>query len=104
MNKQSLREQSSIISCEHMKSLAIKERDYNHFRFSQHITTPTTNIIPCDTEYLQQEHKLKQGWKIDKNNCIFKTPEYNPGEWENQFQLILPPEFGNQYNVRSKNI
>jgi len=104
MTKQNLREQSSIISCEHMKALAIKERDYNHFRFVQHITTPTMNMAPCNAEYVAQEQILQQGWKIDKNNCIYKNPEYNPGEWEKQFQPILPLEFGTQFNVRSKKI
>lgn len=103
MKELTLREQSSIISCEHMKALAQKERDYNHFRFVQHITTPTTNTIPCNSDdYLDKELKLLQGWKIDKNNCIYKSPEYNPGEWEKQFQRILPEEFGNKFNVRTK--
>lgn len=102
MNELSLKEQSSIMSCNHMKALAMKERDYNHFRFVQHITTPTTKVVPCNTEYLHKELKLQQGLKVDKNNCIFKSPEYNPGEWEKQFQRILPPEFGNQFNVRTK--
>lgn len=105
MNKQTLREQSSIISCQHMKGLAEKERDYNHFRFVQHITTPTTNLTPCGLDvYVDKQMKLQQGLRIDKNNCIYKSPEYNPGEWELQFQRILPEEFGNQFNVKTKKL
>lgn len=98
MTKQE-REQSSMISCQHMMALAKQHRDYNHYRFVQHMTTPSTNIVPCDVE---KEQKLQQGWRIDKNNCIYKSPEYNPGPWELQFQRILPEEFGMQFNVQSK--
>ena len=102
MNKLSLAEQSSIISCEHMKQLAIKERDNNYYQFHKNITN--CNIIEHEKTNSINEFKIQIGLQTNKNNCIIKTPDYNNGEWEKQFQKILPESFGNVFNIKSKKI
>jgi hypothetical protein len=95
-----LREQSSIISCEHMKWLAEKERDSNYNRFISIMTKPND----CGFKQVENEYKIQQGWRIGKKNCIYKQPEYNLGEWEKQFIKILPEDVGNSFNIQTKKI
>jgi hypothetical protein len=87
------------MSCQHMTTLAIKERDYNYNIFLQHMTTPTVPISPCG---IVDEQKLQQGIRIGKKNCVYKQPNYDKGMWEKQFHHILPDTFG--FNIRSKKI
>ena len=96
----SLREQSSIISCEHMKWLAEQERDYNYNQFVNIMSKPND----CEKKPVEIEYNIQQGWRIGKKNCIYKLPEYNSGEWEKQFTGILPQDFGNNFNIQTKKI
>jgi hypothetical protein len=86
----SLLEESNKISNDHMKSLAMKERDANYSKFRQHITTPNVpyNLCPIG-EQLKKEYTLLQGFHIDKHTCIEKKPEFNTGQWEKQHSRNL---------------
>jgi len=33
------------------------------------------------------ESELLKGFSINKKSCIYKRPEYNNGDWKNQYQL-----------------
>ena len=96
----SLQEQSCRLSYNHMTALAIKERDYNFYKYYQNITTPTIQQRNCEVP--DEELALWKGIKSDKKACIVKNPEYNSGEWEKQFQLILDPSI--KFNFQSKNL
>lgn len=81
----SLLEASNRISNDHMKAMAIQERDRNFSKFRQHITTPTVSMNMHETdEQLRREYSILQGLRVDKNTCIYKKPEYNRGYWEKQ--------------------
>ena len=94
-------EQSSTLSCQHMTALAKKEREYNFYTFSRHITTPTVPISSCG---IVDEQKLQQGIKIGKKNCVFKQPDYDKGLWEKQFKTILNEDLGNSFDIQTKKI
>jgi hypothetical protein len=96
-----IREEASMLSCKHMTSLAINERNNNYRIFMQHINTPNVPITQCGT---LDEQKLQQGISIGKKNCIYKQPDYNVGSWEKQFKNILPDTFGAAFDVHSKKL
>lgn len=94
-----LKQQSAELACAHMKELAIKQRDQNHNNFISQINNITTTY-PILTNMLNKEHNILKGYYIDKKNCVYKRPEYNRGEWENQFQTLgLSNEL---FNVQTK--
>ncbi len=100
----SLLEESNRISNEHTKALAIRQRDSNFYKYRSDITTPTTSFksVDCiDNDQISKELLLMQGFRIDKNSCIFKKPEYNTGSWKNQGQNIMATG-SSLFNIQTK--
>jgi hypothetical protein len=97
---------SSKISCDNMRALATYESKRNFYAMRNVLSMPTVSYVippsaPSDNIF-DTEHKLLRGFKIDKNTCIYKRPEYDTGSWVNQFRKILPAELENKFDIRTK--
>jgi len=83
MNTYDPKDLSSRISCNNMSYLS-----YNEAKKNGEIMD---NIFRCNMVdsyadgFRDQESSLIKGSLIGKKSCIYKRPEYNMGDWENQF-------------------
>ncbi len=103
----SLFKDSSTISLNNMRELAIRETVKNNYNLITNLSRPTVAYIHQDAvvEYeavAEMEHNLFKGIQVQKKSCIYKRPTYNEGSWVEQFNKILPYELENQFNIKTK--
>lgn len=101
----SLYEASTKLSLEHMSTLAIRDSISNHYHITNYLKPAVYYNIPASIskpEHIDQEFGLLTGFQVHKKSCIYKRPEYNQGQWTNQFTRILPVESENKFNIMSK--
>ncbi len=91
---------SAMVSCHNMSALS-KQYTYNQNRlFSDNIDMERCEKHNKWDENVEStkdfESKLWQGHSINKKSCIYKRPEYNKGDWGNQFQYsdLFAQQFG----------
>ena len=101
----SLYEESTEMSLNNMRQIAITESFRNHYNIMSRMTPNITYITPptrSQNDQLDEEHILQRGLQIGKKNCLYKRPEYDQGSWTQQFRRILPTELENTSNFESK--
>lgn len=91
---------SADISCHNMSALSMR-----YTQNQNRVFTDAINVEHCQMhnkwnenidDIKGNESKLWQGYSINKKSCIYKRPEYNMGDWSNQFQYS--DLFANQFN------
>lgn len=82
----SLWEEASDLSCKHMKQLAINELNKYRSFDTQKLYNPSCGKI----NNRDLELNILKGTFIDKKSCINKRPEYNKGNWEQNFAVYNP--------------
>jgi hypothetical protein len=82
-------EMASKLSCDHMKSLAIDELNYNKHIFDTNTCDPAwnRNIEERDRNL---EYNILSGFSINKKSCMYKKPDFNNGCWDKQFGIYNP--------------
>ena len=89
-------DQSAKISCNNIKALSSKNADNNFAIFKNNF------IDNCDKtiEQYDKEIHLFRGTTVNKKSCVYKEPEYNGGDWVNQFENILLSK--DIFNIQTK--
>ncbi len=82
---------SAKISCDNMSSLSCTYTSQQNYLFADKINMDICNYhnnYNKDVDEIKAgESELLKGFSINKKSCIYKRPEYNNGDWKNQYQL-----------------
>ena len=76
------------MTTENMAAMAARESIGNQYQYTYNLI-PTVPFVGYVDDRIGFEHKMMKGHFIDKNDCIYKRPEYNAGKWQDQFSSIL---------------
>jgi hypothetical protein len=82
---------SAKISCDNMSSLSCTYTSQQNHLFADKINMDICNYhnnYNRDVDEIKAgESELLKGFSINKKSCIYKRPEYNNGDWKNQYLL-----------------
>ena len=80
---------SAKISCNNMSSLSSDYTTQQNNLFIDRINMDICNYQNSYNENIDEiktnESELLKGFSINKKSCIYKRPEYNNGNWEEQY-------------------
>ena len=100
MNTYNPKKLSSDISCTTMSYLS-----YNEAKKQAEIMDKVFRSNEYDSYidgFRDKESSLIKGSLIDKKNCIYKRPEYNMGDWSDQFTSFKYADERNLFNNNTK--